>query len=67
MSTALFTLSAAMHAVSIPGHLFFGIKHLDPVLENLDDSYAHRLARACASGGWDHMHIGILTGGRFFP
>ncbi|ETN41416.1 uncharacterized protein HMPREF1541_03351 [Cyphellophora europaea CBS 101466] len=58
----LFKTAALLNAISVPGHIIYGWKHLDPVLHStLTHTSEHRVADACANVGWDHMTVGILT------
>jgi hypothetical protein len=63
----LFRTAAVLNAVSVPGHINFGWKHLDPNIEKtLKDKPEHALAEASAHVGWDHMTVGIFTAGMAF-
>jgi hypothetical protein len=63
----LFRTAAVLNAVSVPGHINFGWKYLEPNLEQtLKGKPEHALANASAHVGWDHMTVGIFTAGEFF-
>lgn len=60
----LFATSALLNAISVPGHIVFGWKNLDPTLHTLTSpsaTYTQSLAATCASVGWDHMTVGLIA------
>ena len=63
ISSALFTTSAVLNALSVPGHIVFGWKVLDPFLATHESDPSNSLAIASARVGWDHMTVGILAAG----
>lgn len=68
IASYLFKTAAVLNAISVPGHIVFGWKHLDPVLHStLKDTFPHRLAQALATVGWDHMTLGIIAAGKRSP
>jgi hypothetical protein len=62
----LFRISAALNAISVPGHIAFGKEHVDPSLETLSKgTRQQRTAAAGTANGWDYMNAGFATLGEF--
>ncbi|KPI40421.1 uncharacterized protein AB675_7730 [Cyphellophora attinorum] len=58
----LFRISAALNAISVPGHIAFGKEHVDPSLETLSKgTRQQRTAAAGTANGWDYMNAGFAT------
>lgn len=65
VASYLFKAAAVLNAASVPGHIAFGWKKLDPVLHTWSKGPPeHQVAYASARGGWDHMTVGILAAGK---
>ncbi|KAH2906836.1 hypothetical protein LV164_006392 [Aspergillus fumigatus] len=54
--TTLYYASAAIHAVSIPGHVLFGIREVDPAIATIPPSEKHALGKATATTAWDMVN-----------
>ncbi len=63
IASALFKVSAVLNALSVPGHIVFGWKALDPFLATHESDPSNSLAIASSRVGWDHMTVGILAAG----
>lgn len=54
--TTLYYASAAINAVSIPGHILFGIKEVDPAIASIPPNEKHALGKATATTAWDMVN-----------
>lgn len=60
----LFRISAAINAISVPGHIAFGVDNVNPTLNTLKATQAQRTAAAGSANGWDYMNAGFATLGK---
>lgn len=58
--TTLYYASAAINAVSIPGHVVFGIKEVDPAIATIPSNSEHALGKSTATTAWDMVN-GLLA------
>ncbi|KAJ5360188.1 hypothetical protein N7517_009379 [Penicillium concentricum] len=58
--TTLYYASAAINAISIPGHIMFGIKEVDPAVAKISSDAKHALGKATATTAWDMVN-GLLA------
>lgn len=58
--TTLYYASAAINAVSIPGHIAFGIQEVDPAIATIPSNSEHALGKATATTAWDMVN-GLLA------
>lgn len=61
--TTLYYASAAINAVSIPGHILFGIKEVDPAIASIPDNEEHVLGKATATTAWDMVNALLAASG----
>ncbi|GFF32560.1 hypothetical protein IFM61606_10829 [Aspergillus udagawae] len=54
--TTLYYASAAINAVSIPGHILFGIREVDPAIASIPSNEKHALGKATATTAWDMVN-----------
>ncbi|KAL2217312.1 hypothetical protein M432DRAFT_669704 [Thermoascus aurantiacus ATCC 26904] len=54
--STLYYASAAINAISIPGHIMFGIKHVDKAVDSIPPSPEHALGKATATTAWDMVN-----------
>ncbi|KAJ5110843.1 hypothetical protein N7532_001378 [Penicillium argentinense] len=53
----LYYASAAIHAISIPGHIMFGINEVDPAIAAIPSDSKHALGKATATTAWDMVNV----------
>ncbi|KAH8743157.1 hypothetical protein F5883DRAFT_570078 [Diaporthe sp. PMI_573] len=59
-SSTLYYTAAALNIISIPGHYFFGIQHVDPAIAEIPISSELALGKATATTAWDMVN-GMLA------
>lgn len=59
--TTLYFASAAINAVSIPGHILFGINEVNPAITSIPPDEKYALGRATATTAWDMVNA-LLAG-----
>lgn len=64
--TTLYYASAAIHAVSIPGHIVFGIKHVDPAVSRIPSDPELAIGKATATTAWDMVNALLGASGITF-
>lgn len=58
----LFRTSAAINALSVPGHIAFGFENVNPSMDTLKKGTPQqRVAAAGSANGWDYMNAGFAT------
>jgi hypothetical protein len=62
--TALYYASAAINAVSIPGHILFGIKEVDPAIASIPHNEEYALGKATATTAWDMVNALLAASGK---
>lgn len=60
----LYYASAAIHAISIPGHIIFGINEVDPAIAAIPSDSEHALGKATATTAWDMVNALLAASGR---
>lgn len=65
--STLYYASAAINAISIPGHIMFGIKHVDKAVDSIPPSPEHALGKATATTAWDMVNSMLAALGRLNP
>lgn len=60
----LYYASAAIHAISIPGHIMFGIKEVDPAIAAIPSKSEHALGKATATTAWDMVNALLAASGK---
>lgn len=65
--TALYYASAAINAVSIPGHILFGIKEVDPAIASIPHNEEHALGKATATTAWDMVNALLAASSKLHP
>lgn len=63
--TTLYYASAAINAISIPGHIVFGIKEIDPAVAMIPSNANHALGKATATTAWDMVNGLLAASGAF--
>lgn len=63
--TTLYYASAAINAISIPGHIMFGIKEVDPAVATISPDREHALGKATATTAWDMVNALLAASGMF--
>lgn len=58
--TTLYYAAAAIHTVSIPGHIMFGINEVDPAIAQIPADQEHAVGKATATTAWDMVN-GLLA------
>ncbi|RMJ24585.1 hypothetical protein PHISP_04541 [Aspergillus sp. HF37] len=58
--TTVYYASAAINAVSILGHIVFGVKEVDPAIATIPSNSEHALGKATATIAWDMVN-GLLA------
>ncbi|KAH6690613.1 hypothetical protein F5X68DRAFT_203356 [Plectosphaerella plurivora] len=59
----LFLASAFLNALSVPGHIKYGIEHLNPALRTIKHLPDHVAGHESAIVGWDYMNASFLIAG----
>ncbi|GAD94322.1 hypothetical protein AFUA_8G02190 [Paecilomyces variotii No. 5] len=54
--STLYYASAAINAISIPGHIMFGIKEVDPAIATIPSEGKNALGKATATTAWDMVN-----------
>ncbi|RYO91181.1 hypothetical protein DL766_001212 [Monosporascus sp. MC13-8B] len=54
--SALYYTAAAIHAISIPGHIAFGHQHVDKAVDKIPASKELALGKATATTAWDMVN-----------
>ena len=57
----LFRISATINALSVPGHIAFGLENISPHLSTLKATQEQRVAAAGSANGWDYMNAGFAV------
>jgi hypothetical protein len=65
--TTLYYASAAINAVSIPGHILFGIREVDPAIASIPSNEKHALGKATATTAWDMVNALLAASGKLDP
>lgn len=60
----LYYASAAIHAISIPGHIMFGINEVDPAIAAIPSKSEHALGKATATTAWDMVNVLLAASGK---
>ncbi|RJE25257.1 hypothetical protein PHISCL_02407 [Aspergillus sclerotialis] len=55
-STTLYYASAAINAISVPGHVLFGINQVDPAVASIPSDEELALGKATATTAWDMVN-----------
>jgi hypothetical protein len=58
--STLYYASGALNEISIPGHISFGIQHVDRAVDEIPHSQGLALGKATATTAWDMVN-GMLT------
>lgn len=61
----LYYASAAIHAISIPGHIMFGINEVDPAIAAIPSDSKHALGKATATTAWDMVNALLAASGAY--
>ena len=60
----LYYTSAALTAISVPGHIQFGLKALDPAIDQIPNTTQNDVGKASATAAWDMMNSMLATLGK---
>jgi hypothetical protein len=63
--TTMYYASAAINAISIPGHFFFGINEVDPAIAAIPSDEKYALGKATATTAWDMVNALLAASGEF--
>ncbi|RYP91224.1 hypothetical protein DL770_002701 [Monosporascus sp. CRB-9-2] len=62
--SAIYYTAAAIHAISIPGHISFGHQHVDKAVDRIPPSKELALGKATATTAWDMANSMFATLGK---
>ncbi|GAQ44564.1 hypothetical protein AtubIFM56815_004769 [Aspergillus tubingensis] len=54
--TTLYYAAAVINAISIPGHISFGINEVDPAIAKIPEDRKHALGKATVTTAWDMVN-----------
>lgn len=63
--TTLYYASAAINAISIPGHILFGIGQVDPAVASIPSHEELALGKATVTTAWDMVNALLAASGKF--
>lgn len=64
LPTTLYYASAAIHAVSVPGHILFGLNTVEPAVASIPSDDKHAIGKATATTGWDMVNALLTASGK---
>lgn len=63
VSSLLFKAAAVLNAISVPGHIKYGIEHVNPAIDALAANPSLKIGEQSAVVAWDYMNGTILIAG----
>lgn len=67
LSSTLYYAAAVLNIISITGHYFFGIEHVDPAIAQIPISPELALGKATATTAWDMVNGMLAILGTRYP
>ena len=61
----LYYTASALNAISIPGHIQFGVQAVDPAIALVPNTAQHALGKATATTAWDMVNGMLATLGKY--